>query len=324
MLITAVFSSTTNKQNNIMRSLTLTGLFLLGAWASSAQPAERRVSRDEYIDMWKDEAITQMLEHGIPASITLAQGILESANGNSALAKYANNHFGIKCHNWTGPTFVQDDDKRDECFRKYESAKQSFHDHSLFLSGRSRYASLFTLKITDYKGWAHGLKRAGYATNPKYAYLLIDLIEDHNLDQFDREVYLSNAKPKKTEKIDQEIVLHTGHSIKLQTNGIQFVMAKKGDTFYKISKEFDVALNQLYRYNDLNKEAVLHIDDIIYIQPKRNRSKIDTHTVRKGDSMWKIAQIYGVKLKKLYKKNNMNPGDEPSKGDVINLKRKKK
>src|SRR5690606_33030948 len=149
---------------------TLAGLFLIGASTVYAQPAERRISRESYIEMWKDEAIRQMHEYGIPASITLAQGILESANGNSALAKYANNHFGIKCHEWQGSTFIQDDDTKDECFRKYESAEDSFKDHSVFLANRKWYSDLFQLKVTDYKGWAHGLKKAGYATHPKYAY----------------------------------------------------------------------------------------------------------------------------------------------------------
>ena len=147
-------------------------------------------STQDYIEQWKITAIEQMNEHQIPASITLAQGILESANGNSPLAKKANNHFGIKCHkSWDGGTFFQDDDLKNECFRSYDNAAQSYDDHSAFLTGRSRYAKLFDLKITDYKGWAKGLKSAGYATNPKYAHLLIDIIEKFDLDKYDKMSY---------------------------------------------------------------------------------------------------------------------------------------
>lgn len=143
-----------------------------------AQAGSKRISREEYINTYKDDAIEEMQRTGIPASITLAQGILESGDGNSALARYARNHFGIKCHSdWKGATFTMDDDAKDECFRKYKHALESYKDHSDFLTGRNRYAFLFELKLTDYKGWAHGLKKAGYATNPKYPKLLIDIIE---------------------------------------------------------------------------------------------------------------------------------------------------
>lgn len=142
----------------------------------SAQPAEYKMTRPEYVEKYKDIAIKEMLENGIPASITLAQGLLESDAGNSALAMYANNHFGIKCHkDWKGDTYIQDDDAKDECFRKYQAAEESFDDHSEFLKTRGRYAFLFELRKTDYKGWADGLKEAGYATDPGYAGRLIKL-----------------------------------------------------------------------------------------------------------------------------------------------------
>ena len=168
-----------------MRSLLFTFTFLLSTLLF-AQAGSKRMTRAEYIATYKDDAIEEMQRTGIPASITLAQGILESGDGNSALARYAKNHFGIKCHSdWKGPTFTMDDDAKDECFRKYRKVIESYKDHSAFLTGRNRYAFLFELKITDYKGWAKGLKKAGYATNPKYPDLLIGIIEKNELYKFD-------------------------------------------------------------------------------------------------------------------------------------------
>ncbi len=307
-----------------MKAIVTLGIGLMLSAPLLAQPAERRVSRTEYIDMWKNEAQQQMLAHGIPASITLAQGILESANGNSALAKYANNHFGIKCHGWKGASFIADDDTKNECFRKYESADQSFQDHSEFLTGRSRYAFLFDLDPTDYKAWAHGLKKAGYATNPKYGYLLIDLIEQHELYKYDKTSFKPSKKPPVLVTNDGSIEVRLGHQIKFQDNGVSFVIAANNDTFYKIAKEFELSLNRLYKYNDLGKNAVLHAGDIIYVQPKKGKAKKDTHTVVDGETLWDISQIYGVKLKKLYKKNGLDENSKIQAGDIINLKKRKK
>lgn len=289
-----------------------------------AQPAERRISRQAYIDMWKHEAQHQMMVNRIPASITLAQGILESASGNSSLAKYANNHFGIKCHDWKGASFVHDDDKKNECFRKYETSNESFEDHSKFLTGRSRYAFLFEYKVTDYKSWAHGLKKAGYATNPKYAYLLIDIIEQHELYQYDQIDMASKPKAPKVIVSDDEITIHTGHNIKFKDNGVKFIVASTGDTFYKIAKEFDLSLSQLYKYNDLGKDATLHAGEVIYVAPKKAKAKTEKHIVKSGETLWSISQIYGIKLKKLYKKNNLTNEDEVKAGDLIHLKKRKR
>ena len=146
----------------------------------------QKMTTEAYIQKYKYIAIKEMFDYKIPASITLAQGILESGSGNSRLAREANNHFGIKCHNdWMGAKIYKDDDKKNECFRVYTSAEQSFRDHSLFLTTKNRYAFLFDYKTTNYKSWAKGLKKAGYATNPKYPKLLIGIIEDHNLNQYD-------------------------------------------------------------------------------------------------------------------------------------------
>jgi len=298
----------------------LTILFCASILSATAQPAERRQSRESYISTWSKEAQHQMMLHGIPASITLAQGILESANGNSALAKYANNHFGIKCHTWNGATFTQDDDKRNECFRKYPSAAQSFEDHSAFLTTRSRYDFLFSYKPTDYKKWAHGLRKAGYATNPKYGYLLIKIIEQHQLDKYDKiDMKTLKKQPKIIEREDL-LVIETKNRVKIKDNGLTYLVAHSGDTFYKLAKNNGLSLSQIYKYNDLGKNAMLHIGDIVYLERKKNRSKISEHTVTASDTMWRIAQTYGVKIKKLYKKNGLIIGQEPTTGSVLKLK----
>ena len=295
---------------------------LLTLISGMAQPAERRISRSQYIETWKDQAILQMQLHGIPASITLAQGILESADGNSALAKYANNHFGIKCHDWEGETYIQDDDTYNECFRKYDEASQSYNDHSQFLLTRSRYSFLFNYKSNDYENWAHGLKKAGYATNPQYGNLLIQIIEDHDLSQYDKMNSVSSKEVVSEVKVVATLT-KVKHEVEVHDNNIKYIEVKHGDTFQKIADEFEMGLWQIYKYNDLNKSDVLQEGDIIYLQPKRNSAKVDLYTVKKGDSMKKISQLYGVKLKKIYKKNNMEPGTEPEVGQVLWLRGKK-
>jgi LysM repeat protein len=285
-----------------------------------AQPAERRYSRKEYVERWKDEAINQMNTYGIPASITLAQALLESADGNSPLAKYANNHFGIKCHDWSGETFVQDDDKNNECFRKYENAEDSYNDHSLFLKTRERYDDLFTLAVTDYKGWAYGLKKAGYATNPQYAWLLIQVIEENDLHKYDREPLFAHKHIKQEKKM----VLTASfvkHDVKVHDNNIRFIIAKNGDTPFKIAKEFEMGLWQIYKYNDLGKNDGIKEGDVVYLQPKRSKAQFEYHTVKNGDNMKTISQLYGVKLKKLYKRNKLKPGTEPKTGSIIYLRK---
>mgnify|MGYP002861201836 FL=1 len=281
------------------------------------------MTREQYIDKYSEEAINQMVDYKIPASITLAQGILESSNGNSELAKYGNNHFGIKCHNWEGQEIYQDDDKKNECFRKYSSALESFEDHSIFLSTRSRYASLFQLDLKDYKGWAKGLKKAGYATNPKYAYILIALIEKHQLNKFDESTFLAKSKPTKKSSQKTRAAIHQPvmHEVKIHTNNIRFILAKKGDTFYSISREFDMGLWQIFKYNELQKGDILKVGDIIFLQPKRNRCKYAYHIVQNGDDLSSISQFYGVKLKKISKRNNLSVDSKLIVGSKIYLKK---
>lgn len=297
-------------------------LFKLGY----SQPAEKFTSREQYIEKYSEEAINQMVQYKIPASITLAQGILESNNGNSALAKYGNNHFGIKCHNWVGEGIYQDDDLKNECFRKYPSALESFQDHSLFLYNRNRYAFLFNLKLEDYKSWAKGLKKAGYATNPKYADILIALIEQHELYQFDKSLLLAHAIPSKKQvsKPISKLKKQNKHSISIHYNNIKYITAKNGDTFYNLANEFEMGLWQLYKYNDLEKGDILRVNDVIFLQPKRNRCKINFHVVKKGDNIKSISQKYGLKLKKILKINRLSIEDALLIGSKIYLKKSKK
>ena len=304
-------------------ALLLTAQFSFGADKNSTE---------DYIEQWKITAIEQMNEYQIPASITLAQGILESGNGNSDLAREANNHFGIKCHKtWDGETYYMDDDAPNECFRKYVNAAQSYEDHSQFLTGRSRYSNLFELSLTDYEGWAKGLKKAGYATNPKYAHLLIDIIEKYELDRYDKMPYLPSQQkgdltievdepvsmpdtPKEIaqEHIDELEIATTSHKVHKNKYRNRYVVVKQGDTYYRIAQEFDLGLWQLYQYNDLGRRDVLREGEIIYLDPKRNRSKKgnNVYICQKPVSLREVAQLEGIKLKKLMKYNLSNNADE--------------
>jgi len=289
-----------------------------------SQPAEYKLTRKEYIDMYKNEAVKEMLMNGIPASITLAQGMLESANGNSPLAVYANNHFGIKCHRgWTGMTFIQDDDTKNECFRKYSNVLESYHDHSQFLQGRSRYAFLFDLKKTDYRGWAKGLRKAGYATNPKYAKLLIDIIETHKLYEFDKIKKIPSLKPEPEAYASKPFM--KGRKV-LVHNRVKYIIVKGGDTYFEIANNLDMMLWQLYKYNDLKRNDKLQPGQVLYLQPKRAKAKVgyDYHLAKRGETMYSISQKYAIKIKSLYKKNLMEEGIRPKPGQKIWLRKMKK
>jgi LysM repeat protein len=295
-----------------------------------------------YIESYKNLAISEMKRTGIPASITLAQGMIESDCGRGRLATEANNHFGIKCHDdWRGPTIRHTDDRRKECFRKYSQAKDSFKDHSDFLSSESRYRSLFILKSTDYKGWARGLKRAGYATNPDYANMLIRKIDEYNLYNYDLG-YASSVKPtldkvKNNEKIkgtakdstEQAEVKKSDnfsvialHPRIIERNRIQYIIVKEGDTRESLEKEYNLLRWQLPRYNELNPDFMPTYGQVLYLQPKREKAEPgkDFHTVAEGESMYQISQTYGIKLKSLYNMNRMTEGSEPAAGQKIWLR----
>lgn len=306
--------------------------------AAQAQPPYKRFTSEEYITQWKAVAVKKMKEHGIPASITLAQGLLESGNGNSQLAREANNHFGIKCTpDWKGGRSYHDDDEKDDCFRSYRDATESFEDHSQFLM-RQRYADLFTLKSTDYKGWAHGLKKAGYATDPNYPRKLIELIERYELHKLDEGVDVAYKpvgkdlpKPAperrgRSGKVEGgTITISAGRKVELFEGRIKFIRAKQGDTFRKLANDLEMTHGMLARWNDMDKESTLSEGQVVYIQPKRNKAKDATeHIAREGESLWGVSQQYGVKLSKLAQYNGLSEDAQLSAGQRIALRKPKR
>jgi len=305
-------------------------LFISSLSVFALEPVKWNQRYQDYIDRYKDLAIYEMLTHQIPASITIAQGLLESAAGDSDLSRKGNNHFGIKCHGWTGQTMHHDDDLRGECFRVYDSAFDSYEDHSRFLE-RDRYRRLFALQTTDYVGWARGLKACGYATNPKYPQLLIDIIRCYNLDALDRATSYdaSNIPARKglqLEKPQTKYVKHevasSAHVVKMN-NRNYYVVAREGDTFKVIAEEFGLAYRVVAKRNERDRDDVLHEGDIVYLEKKRKKAdkmyKNIPHIARQGESMYDIAQSYGIRLKSLYKKNKLQPDYQLRVGDVIRV-----
>lgn len=299
-----------------------------------------------YISSYKDLAVSEMKRTGVPASITLAQGMLESDYGRSTLARNANNHFGIKCHSdWTGQTIQQHDDRRNECFRKYRRPEDSFYDHSDFLKYGSRYKSLFSLGPDNYKAWANGLKSAGYATNPDYASLLIRKIEEYKLYQYDSD-YIAIA-PKPAEKYVQKPQAQTstptsvnaGANPKpqetsvtfgdlmarapriMENNRVQYIIVNEGETKKSIERDFQLLDWELARYNELKEDFVPVKGQMLYLEPKRDKADtgIDLHIAEEGDTMYKLSQKYGIRLKNLMEMNRMTEGSEPVKGQKILL-----
>ena len=318
----------------MIRSI-VTNLLLFVSFSVWAQ----KQTRSQYIDKYKQVPVNEMNKTGIPASITLAQGILESGDGNSDLATKANNHFGIKCHSsWTGKKYIHDDDKKDECFRVYKSAEESYRDHSDFLVNKSRYAFLFVLKPTNYKGWANGLKKAGYATNPKYPGLLIKLIEEDQLYNFDNDksaiartskddksVKSNNRKPNKPAKVvnvkSNYNVYYASSEIKVSYNYIKYYTALGGDTYLSIANKFEMRLWQLVKYNDLQKDAIKpKSGDKIYLQPKRWKAFEKFHLVRSGDTVESVSQNYGLKQKWVISRNKLSGEQSLIAGKKIKLR----
>ncbi len=321
-------------------------------WHDEAYSQAKSQDVLNYIEQYKDIAMREMQEYKIPASITLAQGLLESGNGKSELSRKSNNHFGIKCHkDWTGKRTYHDDDEKGECFRVYDDPEQSYRDHSKFLAERQRYAFLFDLKITDYKGWAKGLKQAGYATLPVYANILIKLIEDYNLTQYDEMVVKGKFKYKDTKtsrhqdnkatrqqdnkskakdkvyipyKITEaEVVGKTpdGRYIR-ENNKVKFIYAKEGESVYYLADMFCIYDYQIIKYNELGKRRTLKENEIIYIEPKKNKAtrKYEYHTIQKGETLSHVSRTYAVKLKSLYQMNDMNENTILHVGDNIRLR----
>ena len=302
----------------------------------------QRITPEEYIQNYKDIAMREMREHKIPASITLAQGLLESGAGNSALAREAKNHFGIKCHKgWTGDTYIMDDDEKNECFRRYKNAEESFRDHSVFLKTRGRYSALFDLEITDYRGWAKGLKAAGYATNPKYAQLLIDRIELYDLTKYDQialglmadDNQMPNIAPEdellelayspENRSVFELIDMTAEKRFVYENNGVRFVFAKEGETPEQLAKAFGIKFKKFCEYNLLKRpdEMVFHSGDVVYLGKLRNRNwKAKRYTVAEGETIRDLALRFAVKPERILRMNGLKEGERVSSGQVLWLR----
>lgn len=329
---------TINFAGKLFKMLSILLLFITATSASIAQTYDEYV--ETYINKYKDVAISEMERTGIPASITLAQGIIESNAGQSPLATAANNHFGIKCHEgWTGPSYTYDDDRKNECFRKYDSSIISYKDHSDFLKNRPRYAVLFTYDTNDYTAWAKGLKACGYATNPQYANILIKCIDDYDLHQWDLSGYerskwfakLNKSTPNASVKISgNPEVVNAEPTIKNATeriyvfNDINCVTLLKGESFNDLATTYEIGFKRLMRYNDITNDSQLTTGDRIYLQPKRNSGDETSHTVKEGETMFTISRDHGIQLNKLYEKNLMQLGTQPATGEVLSLKEQRK
>jgi uncharacterized FlgJ-related protein len=299
-----------------MYSFRLNILLVTLAFTLCRLNANVELSKQEYRLKFEQIALNHQIEYNIPASITLAQGILESNSGNSVLAKKANNHFGIKCHaNWNGDKIYMDDDAANECFRSYESAEESYRDHSDFLKNGKRYQFLFSYSVDDFKNWAYGLKKAGYATNPEYAELLIKIIEELNLYKLS-----DNYKPIVSSNIP---ILSNDLQIQIHSNDVNFIVVKTGDSFYQIARKAGLTLRQLRKYNDFDKKnETLKVGDIIYLEPKRYRSRSRKELIiQKPMTLREVSQQEAIRLKPLMRKNqSSSPDEQLPKGEKVFLR----
>lgn len=314
-------------------------IILLSISFLTAFSAAGNTPQKKYIEQFAPLAVEEMYRSGIPASITLAQGLLESRYGQSELAVEGNNHFGIKCHNnWSGKKMYHDDDLKGECFRKYPSPEHSYRDHSDFLRYRERYAFLFDLEITDYKAWAYGLKKAGYATDPQYPAKLIKLIEEYSLYEYDSPELMISRSGKKlsipdspsrigqTEKLTGQARadFHFNAARELyRQNGVPFVYSIEGETYESLAASNNLFLREILKFNDLDRTQALTPGTKVFLQQKKRQAVkgLDKHVVEEGESMRSIAQKYGVRLKNLYKLNGMADVDVPREGDIIKLRK---
>ncbi|NML19353.1 LysM peptidoglycan-binding domain-containing protein [Pseudoflavitalea sp. G-6-1-2] len=320
---------------------------LLATLCAKAQKSEDILN---YINTYKELAIQEMVRTGVPASIKLAQGIHETMAGRSPLVLKSNNHFGIKCKNtWTGNKVYHDDDARGECFRSYSDPKESYTDHSNFLKNSQRYAFLFGLDPTDYKGWAYGLKKAGYATNIKYSQLLIKLIEDYNLQEYSL-IALGRAKPRE-EIIAAVPKLEIGDPIAMEVvqtaaqpsgpatvpavymepvatdypkgefriNETRVIFATSGTSLLAIAKNYDISLRRLLDFNDLGREDILTENQLLYLQRKRKTGANEFHIVKPGESLYDICQTEAIRFESLLKYNHLNEEEEPAAGEQLYL-----
>lgn len=307
-----------------MKKYTLTLLFIICTLSLTGQNA----SYTAYVKQYRDIAIRQMNKEGIPASIIMAQALLESGAGTSYLAREANNHFGIKCNSqWRGESIKKDDDRKNECFRKYDQVEDSYSDHSAFLK-RERYASLYELPITDYKSWAHGLKAAGYATDPAYGDKLIRIIETYHLYELDNVTLDAPAVEEAVAVEDNPAVsipvALAVSSMQLLTHknkNLPYVQVGEGDSIEKIASHYRKSVADLLQYNDMNYDDTLSVGDIIFLSPKRNKGAVKYYTIAQGDTMYSISQRLGMTLESLYLKNRLQVGAMPPVGTRLYLQR---
>ena len=303
-------------------------LLFLFSFVASAQTLNN--SYLEYIGKYKMIAIEHQQKYGIPASVTLAQGLLESSAGLSDLAVVANNHFGIKCHNtWTGKRMYKDDDRKNDCFRSYPSPAESFEDHARFLK-RKRYAPLFDLKVTDYQGWAKGLKQCGYATDPAYATKLIHLIERYELFLYDsgQDIIAKPTELKGDESLEHKVDMAIIDEFKIihkirRKWGLHYVSLYEGDRLKDIADEFGVSSKKLRKFNDLSRSDKVFADgELLYLQEKNDvvKSKADCHMVKDGDTPLSVAQKYGVKFEVIQRLNHIDKNDKLKIGSKLRLK----
>ncbi len=290
-------------------------LLLLAATASVAAP-RKLTSYEKYVRQYSDLAVRHQKKYRIPASITLAQGLLESGAGQSNLARRSNNHFGIKCHaDWSGQRVYHDDDLRGECFRKYKRVEDSYEDHSRFLAERPRYAPLFKLNSKDYKGWARGLQKCGYATDRAYANKLIKVIEDYELYRYDSGKYKSSPSKNAPAVVKQHYDIY-------RTHGLIYIYAKEGDSFDRIAQSLGFRVKDLKKFNEVPEDFPLQAGDIVYLEKKKKKADKPhyDHVVQVGESMHSIAQQYGIRIKSLYKLNKKDEDYVPEEGDVLKLR----
>lgn len=303
-----------------MKNKLLFPLLFVIVWNVSGQNQDQNYLA--YIEKFHPIAIQQQKAHKIPASIILAQGLLESGAGKSRLTIEGNNHFGIKCHDWNGDKIYHDDDEQNECFRKYRHAQESYEDHSMFLVNRPRYQSLFLLKTTDYVGWAYGLKAAGYATDPGYAQKLISIIERYNLHQYDtvhKGLFCSNDEAQNNNQ-QQTRPLKTREVYK--SNYIKMIVANDTDTYASIAKDFKISEKRLRKYNDVGDNAIMNKGNIVYLSMKKKKASRanPVHVVQAGETLYGISQVYGIQLISLYKINNLALTEGARIGQIIKLR----
>lgn len=311
--------------------------------------AQDAAAIEQYIADYKELAIEEMQRTGVPAAIKLAQGIHETSAGESDLVKKSNNHFGIKCKDsWTGESVSHDDDARGECFRKYSKAEDSYRDHSDFLKNSARYASLFRLDPTDYEDWARGLKKAGYATNPKYPQILIRLIEDYNLNDYTLIALGENiADPQGSfagnnakspppgysapveklttgetaaNRLTKQVADYPVGQFKINETNVLF--ATKGSSYLTIASQYHISLARLFEFNDMQQQEIVDKDQLVYLQRKRKTGNNEFHVVQPGESLFDIAQAEAIRLESLLGYNMLGNGQQPAIGEKLFLKSK--